>query len=416
VDALAFAEQIGRHNALLNVRIQQFDDLLQAATDLAAGVNQNECADKCLHLMNFSYEKMADLGNGDTSLNIWRGIYTDSCIVRAFAVSRQSLLLAISTLDRAIIIAGPFGDGRLDLILGLIRDFQLPLSQPYVVKAMSPTPSAPGSFKCTIPQLSFAPTFLTFQSQHSHQPFILRNYAQDWPAMRDRPWRSAAYLRSVAGPGRLVPVEIGKDYRSGDWKQELMDWTDFLSTIDFDDQQSSRNEEIIFYLAQHDLIKQFPALREDIIIPDYVYVSLPCVDYPDYRPLQHGYETLLNAWLGPKGATSPAHTDPYHNCYVQVVGYKSVWLAPPSVSPLMHPFQHPQESGSMDIDDLKMENTSQLDVFSTDSDKEYSNFLDQVVPSSMTATLGPGDMLFFPPGWWHAMRSETTSFSISMWF
>lgn len=67
----------------------------------------------------------------------------------------------------------------------------------------------------------------------------------------------------------------------------------------------------------------------------------------------------------------------------------------------------------MDIDELKMGNTSRLDVFSTDSD---SNFLDQVVPSSMTATLGPGDMLFFPAGWWHAMRSETTSFSISMWF
>ena len=80
----------------------------------------------------------------------------------------------------------------------------------------------------------------------------------------------------------------------------------------------------------------------------------------------------------------------------------------------MHPFQHSQESDrSMDSDELKMGNTSRLDVFSTDSD---SNFLDQVVPSSMTATLGPGDMLFFPPGWWHAMRSETTSFSISMWF
>lgn len=67
----------------------------------------------------------------------------------------------------------------------------------------------------------------------------------------------------------------------------------------------------------------------------------------------------------------------------------------------------------MDIDELKMGNTSRLDVFSTNSD---SGFLDQVVPSSMTATLGPGDMLFFPPGWWHAMRSETTSFSVSMWF
>jgi len=70
----------------------------------------------------------------------------------------------------------------------------------------------------------------------------------------------------------------------------------------------------------------------------------------------------------------------------------------------------------MDVDELKMANTSRLDVFSADSNKEYSNFSDQVVPSCMTATLGPGDMLFFPPGWWHAMRSESTSFSISMWF
>ena len=259
--------------------------------------------------MNLSYEKMRNLVNGDTSLNIWRSLYTDSCIVRAFALSNQSLLLAISTLDRAIIIAGPFGDGRLDLILGLIRHFQRPLGQHYAIKAMLPTPTVPAPFRCTIPQLSFPPTFLTFQSQYSHQPFILRSYAQDWPAIRDRPWRSAAYLRSVAGPGRLVPVEIGKDYRLGNWKQELMDWTSFLSTIDFDDQPSTQNEGTIFYLAQHDLIKQFPAFREDMIIPDYVYVSLPCVDYPDYRP---PYEVLFNAWLGPKGAMSPAHTVYYH--------------------------------------------------------------------------------------------------------
>jgi ribosomal protein L16 Arg81 hydroxylase len=79
----------------------------------------------------------------------------------------------------------------------------------------------------------------------------------------------------------------------------------------------------------------------------------------------------------------------------------------------MHPFPPSQGSGQrMDIDELKMGNTSRLDVFSTDNNEEYPN----LIPSSMTATLGPGDMLFFPPGWWHAMRSESTSFSISMWF
>jgi lysine-specific demethylase 8 len=63
-------------------------------------------------------------------------------------------------------------------------------------------------------------------------------------------------------------------------------------------------------------------------------------------------------------------------------------------------------------------NTSQVGVFSdVDELKEdFPNFVRDVIPVSMRATLGPGDVLFFPPGWWHAMKSESTSFSFSMWF
>lgn len=62
-----------------------------------------------------------------------------------------------------------------------------------------------------------------------------------------------------------------------------------------------------------------------------------------------------------------------------------------------------------------MSNTSRVDVFAPD-DAKYPLFAERVIPSAMCATLEPGDLLYFPPGWWHAMRSEETSFSVSMWF
>lgn len=63
-----------------------------------------------------------------------------------------------------------------------------------------------------------------------------------------------------------------------------------------------------------------------------------------------------------------------------------------------------------------MSNTSQVDVFSDVSEKEFPLFVEHVVPEAICVTLEAGDLLFFPPAWWHALRSEETSFSVSMWF
>jgi lysine-specific demethylase 8 len=60
-----------------------------------------------------------------------------------------------------------------------------------------------------------------------------------------------------------------------------------------------------------------------------------------------------------------------------------------------------------------LQNTSRYDVF---ADSVGPEPISTVVPHAMSATLKPGDMLFFPAGWWHAMRSESTSFSVSFWF
>ena len=63
-----------------------------------------------------------------------------------------------------------------------------------------------------------------------------------------------------------------------------------------------------------------------------------------------------------------------------------------------------------------MTNTSQVDVFFDHDKDNFPLFWEHAVPEALTATLEPGDVLFFPPGWWHAMRSEDMSFSVSMWF
>ena len=102
-----------------------------------------------------------------------------------------------------------------------------------------------------------------------------------------------------------------------------------------------------WYLAQHDLFTQMPALRADIAIPEYCYLSstpTPPVT-PSASPTSDSHEATpsspspihLNAWLGPAGTISPLHTDPHHNILAQVVGQKYVRLYAPSDTEKVYP-------------------------------------------------------------------------------
>ena len=124
-----------------------------------------------------------------------------------------------------------------------------------------------------------------------------------------------------------------------------------------------------------------------------------------YVAYHEGMDPIQSVWIGPRGTDSPAHTDPYYNCYVQVVGHKHVWLAPP---PLTLPAMSPDAAfGSM------LQNTTQLSVWEA---AQPPAFVQEVVPHAQHTELHPGDMLFLPPMWWHAMKSTSQSFSVSFWF
>ncbi|KAG9318203.1 Clavaminate synthase-like protein [Chiua virens] len=368
----------------------------------------------------------------------WRMLYIDASILKVLARASMGGLHedvareCVATLDRAIVIAGAaVDDARRDYVAhDVIRQLQSAIPwQPPSSAVFIANPAAPPHLLATsrksIRTLAALPSLLAAQQHWRRAPFVIREYADDWPAMHQpHQWASLMYLFSVSGPARIIPVEVGDDYRSDDWSQKLIGWEEFLSSLD-PSTHSAHLAHQTFYLAQHSLLNQFPQLREDIILPDIVYACLDSPDFPAYEPPPN---VIVNAWLGPKGTISPAHTDPFFNCFVQVVGRKMVWLAPPSVASAMYPYQpslcvaDTSHNPASNATSPHMSNTSQVDVFPATLDARNASqlafplFWDAVPDEAFCVTLNPGDLLFFPPGWWHGMQSEDVSFSVSMWF
>jgi len=131
-------------------------------------------------------------------------------------------------------------------------------------------------------------------------------------------------------------------------------------------------------------VSQIPRLMDDLLIPDY------CSSTPD-----------INIWLGPKGTVSPLHHDPKHNLLTQVRGHKKVLLFPPQQEGL-YPFSS----------ECLMSNTSQVDPEKPDFD-QFPQFL---TTKGLSCLLGPGDVLYIPPKWWHHVRSLSASLSVSYWW
>lgn len=187
---------------------------------------------------------------------------------------------------------------------------------------------------------------------------------EGWPALgqrdqKSRDWSNPTYLRAVAGR-RTVPIEFGGSYTGDGWRQELMNFGEFIGRFieadgkdetevvgadinqgdagkgSRDDEEEEvrssgsrrhpcdpqRSDDVPngkAYLAQHELFDQIPALRRDIMTPDYCSLLLN-----DEESDASAASVATNAWFGPAGTISPLHNDPFHNLLAQVVGSKRV--------------------------------------------------------------------------------------------
>jgi hypothetical protein len=213
------------------------------------------------------------------------------------------------------------------------------------------------------------PDLRSFYEQHLllSEPVLLTGCIGDWPAMTK--WSSTDYLSQEVGD-RTVPVEIGATYLAADYAQQLMTVDQFIASFlrPTDEGGTARNG----YLAQHQLFEQIPALKKDVIVPDYCCLLMDADEEID--------QIIMNAWLGPTTTVSPLHYDPYHNLLAQVVGYKYVRLYAPSQSAQLY-----AKTG-------KMSNNSEVDICQLDVER----FPLAVECPYQETILCPGDMLFIP--------------------
>ncbi|XP_057797827.1 lysine-specific demethylase JMJ30 [Salvia miltiorrhiza] len=329
---------------------------------------------------------------------IWRDAYAMACLSVARCHSRSGELeQALRALDMALIMGGFTLRDDLNLCIRKVTDAlrerdsgdrgggRQPKAEWYtdfnLAEAARLLPVKSLSSKTVVKKCGLSLEGFLREHFIPGSPVIISGSMTHWPAT-DR-WSDINYIKKVAG-FRTVPVEIGKNYLSSDWKQELITISEFLERIE----SGHCSPTSTTYLAQHQLFDQIQELKQDIVIPDYCFAG-------------GGEIRSLNAWFGPPGTVTPLHHDPHHNILAQVAGKKYIRLYSPSLSEELYPHT-----------ETMLCNSSQVDLDDID-EQEFPKILDL---GFMDCILEEGEMLYIPPKWWHYVRSLTKSFSVSFWW
>ena len=140
------------------------------------------------------------------------------------------------------------------------------------------------------------------------------------------------------------------------------------------------------------------------------YVMAPLANFPpqlvqDFRMPRYceGAAALqVKVWLGQAGTVTPVHRDVPHNLNVHLTGRKRWLLFPPSESRRLYP--RGLLSG--------MPNFAHVDPEHPDLAR-YPRFAGA---QAIEATVGGGETLFIPHGWWHHTRSLDDAVAMNFWW
>lgn len=115
----------------------------------------------------------------------------------------------------------------------------------------------------------------------------------------------------------------------------------------------------------------------------------------------------IGLWISSEGCVTPLHFDLCHGFLAQIVGEKTFLLASCSDSSLLR-YWRSKKTGEQNGTTSPVDLSLWLD--GNNAERIKYPLLDET--AWFIADLGPGDILYTPPGWWHYVLSNTASVSV----
>jgi hypothetical protein len=212
------------------------------------------------------------------------------------------------------------------------------------------------------------------------RPVVLTDFGKKWPA-RTR-WTSA-YLKRRCGDAVVKVVHDRERTHLYDAKavalSQQMRFGDFIDWVDANPTSNDR------YLVGNNDALADPLVNT--LLKDCPY------DRSYFDPKRISGRAYL--WYGPGGTVTPLHHDTVNIILTQVRGTKTFKFISPAHSPLM------QESvGYYSLLDLD------------GADRTTHPALKSA--TVLECTVGPGESVFIPAGWWHHVASKSVSISLTL--
>ncbi len=214
------------------------------------------------------------------------------------------------------------------------------------------------------------------------KPLIIRGAARSWPAIN---WNFES-LGEVCG-NHVITIE---SYDAGEetyWEQ----MNRHKRTLYFDDylnELQQRPDPLWSLRENYEIFFSHPELKQDFRVEAL---------FPEITK-----EWFYYLWCGPEGYVTGLHADDLeNNILVQIRGEK------------IFKFYHPDDTEFLYLEsDALCDGAyySLADPFSLDLEK----FPAMRNATEYTATVGPGDMIYIPGFWWHAVKSLSPVISVNV--
>ena len=140
--------------------------------------------------------------------------------------------------------------------------------------------------------------------------------------------------------------------------------------------------------------------------------SAPLTGFPELLPhvpdlpyLTGGAEGYRQLWIGSGGHVVNLHFDPTHNLIAMLAGRKRVTLVPPDNMGNMYPAPLDCRLGDAIGSQVKL----------LDPDRTRHPRAAEELDKALVAEIGPGDVLYIPPMWWHHVESFGLNVMINKW-